>query len=63
MRVRKIHSLPNQIEQIPSRKIFFADLYPFDAGGQITGNVGDQRRASRQIAAVGDVAVEHALSV
>lgn len=71
VRIRKIEGLPRNKEQIPRRKIFLADLNPFDAIGQITGDIVDQDRAGGQTAAVGDIAADeatlhsrkHALSV
>ncbi len=58
VRIRKAENLPRQIEQIPRRKILLADLNPFDAGGQIAGDVVDQGDAGRQTVAIRDVALE-----
>ena len=71
VRIRKTENLPYEIEQIPRREVLLADLHPFDAGGQITGDIVEQGRAGGQTAAIGDVASyvairnagRHALSV
>jgi len=61
VRIRKAENLPCEIEQIPRREVFFADLNPFDTRAQITGDVVDQGYACRQTAAVSDVAVDETI--
>ncbi len=71
VRIRKTERLPNEIEQIPPRKILLADLNPFNTGRQIIRDALDQSYARRETAAIGDVASHvrirnarrHALSV
>jgi len=46
-RIRKAENLPREIEQIARRKILLAYLNPFNAGGQIPGDVDDLGNAGR----------------
>jgi len=69
--VRETEGVPREIEQIPRRKILLANLNPFNAGGQIPGDVVEQGNPGRQTVAISDVASletiwqswKHALSV
>ena len=59
--IRETKNLRGEIEEIPCRKIFFADLHPFDTGVQIPSDVVDQRRAMGETASAGDVAVDETI--
>ena len=67
VRIGEFENPLGQIEQFPRGEIFFADLDPFDARGQIAGDAVEQGGAGRQSAAIRDVTPdvtrEHALSV